>query len=101
MRPRIPRNQLLAFARECLKLEQLLSEPEGLAELRKFLNLVKSMEKGGGVAALEALLRPESTGLATTWDTEVASAAKEATPLLKDALHPLPATPTSPTKDTH
>lgn len=63
MKRLIPRRTLRAFARECLKLEQLLSETDDLAELNRFLKLVSSMEKSGGIAALEALLRPEQTGL--------------------------------------
>ena len=64
MKRRIPKDHLLAFARECLKLEQLLSEPDGLAELGKFLHLVRSMEKSGGLSVLETLLRPEHTAAA-------------------------------------
>ena len=64
MKRLIPRRYLQAFARECLKLEQLLSEPDELAELDRFLTLVSSMEKNGGIAVLEALLRPEQTGSA-------------------------------------
>ena len=56
----IPREELLAFARECLKLEQLLSEDD-LSELSKFIKLVRSMEESGGLSALKALLRPEGT----------------------------------------
>ena len=66
MKPRVPREQLIAFARECLKLEDLLSKPKNAEELAKFLKLAGTMEKIGGIAALEALLRPEtssSTGL--------------------------------------
>jgi hypothetical protein len=90
MKRRIPRDYLLAFGRECLKLEELLSEPDSLAELGKFLNLVRSMEKSGGISALEALLRPEHTG-STAWNA-VCSPAKEAAPPLKDAM---PAQPTA------
>ena len=90
MKRHIPKDHLLAFARECLKLERLLSEREDLAELRKFLNLVRTMEKSGGIAALEALLHPDPTG-STAWDV-VCSASKEAAPPLKDARLPLPVT---------
>jgi hypothetical protein len=106
MKRHIPRRHLLAFARECLKLEQLLSEADDLAELSKFLNMVRSIEKSGGISALEALLRPEHTGsvaLSTAWDSAVCSTAKDAAaPPLKDALRPVPApsTPTSHTKET-
>jgi hypothetical protein len=106
MKRHIPRRYLLAFARECLKLEQLLSERDDLAELGKFLNLIRSMEKSGGISALEALLRPEHTGsvgLSTAWDSAVCSAAKEAAALpLKDGLRPLtaPSTQASHTKET-
>jgi hypothetical protein len=87
MKPRIPRQQLRAFARECLKLEQLLSEPDDLAELGKFLHLIRSMEKSGGLSALEALLRPEHTDAANV---------SAVTSPLKDALRPFPTTPTKP-----
>jgi len=87
MKPRIPRHQLLAFARECLKLEQLLSEPDDLAELGKFLHLIRSMEKSGGLSALEALLRPEHTAA-----TNVSAARDSA------ALRPVPSPSTQAPK---
>lgn len=90
MKRHIPKEHLLAFARECLKLERLLSERDDLAELRKYLNLLRSMEKSGGISALEALLHPEHTG-SSAWDA-VCSAAKEASPPLKDTTFPLPIT---------
>ena len=100
MRRHIPKDHLLAFARECLRLEKLLSEADDLADLAKFLKLVSSIERNGGIAALEALLRPEHTasaGPSRAWDSALASAATEAAPVLKDALAPLPASPTRPT----
>ena len=76
MKP-IPRKELLAFARECLKLEQLLSEDD-LNELGKFIKLVRSMEESGGLSALKALLRPEegtdSAGFGAACDSAVCSA---------------------------
>jgi hypothetical protein len=83
MKQLIPRDYLLAFARECLKLEQLLSEPDDLAELGKFLNLIRSIEKSGGISALEALLHPEHTdwaGLSTAWDSAISAGARKPVP---------------------
>ena len=73
MKRRIPKDHLLAFARECLKLEQLLSEPDGLAELGKFLHLARSMERSGGLSVLETLLRPHTAaaGLSIIRDSAV------------------------------
>ena len=96
MKQRILRDDLLAFARECLKLERLLSERDDLAELGKFLNLIRSIEKSGGISALEALLRPEHFG-STAWDA-LYSAAKDAVPPLKEAMPPLPNTNQAHTK---
>jgi hypothetical protein len=92
MKRHIPKEHLLAFARECLKMERLLSEQGDLAELRKFLNLLRSMEKSGGISALEALLRPDETA-STAWDA-VCSVAKEACPPLKDTTLSPPTTDT-------
>jgi hypothetical protein len=64
MKRLIPRRDLRAFAREFLRLDGLLSEPDEVAELDRFLTLVRSMEKSGGIAALETLLRPQQTGSA-------------------------------------
>ena len=83
MKRHIPKDDLLAFARECLKLERLLAERDDLAELGKFLNLIRSMEESGGISALEALLRPEHTG-SIAWDA-VCSATTEVAPQQKDA----------------
>jgi len=80
MKPCIPREQLVAFARECLKLEELLTAPEDQAELVKFLKLIGTMEKSGGIAVLEALLRPETSS----------SAGLPTAPSLKEALRPHP-----------
>jgi hypothetical protein len=85
MKPRIPRNHLLAFARECLKLEKLLSEADDLAEIGRLLNLVRALEKSGGSAALEALLCPEQSA---TGDLSGTAAS------LQDSLNPIPATST-------
>ena len=87
MKPRIPRDQLLSFARECLKLEELLSVPDDVVELGKFLSLLGAMEKSGGIAALEELLQPENT----------VPASRPAAPPLKDALRPVQAPHTEET----
>ena len=76
MKRPIPKSSLLAFARECLKLQQLLSEPDDLAEIGKYLNLLRSIERSGGIAALEAALRPEPVAAVVLDST--ASAPKEA-----------------------
>ena len=84
MKRRIPREYLLAFARDCLKLQKLLSEADDLAELDKFLHLIRSLEKSGGIAALEALLRPEHADRYSA----VRTAPKEDAQPLKGALRP-------------
>jgi len=88
MKRLIPRAHLLAFARECLKLEKLLSEADDLADLARILKLVRAIEKSGGTVALEALLRPEQAcpaGLPATWNPAGASSAKETAPPLSNA----------------
>jgi hypothetical protein len=55
----VPKSELLALAREFLKLQLLLDEPSNLEQLRKFLLLARSLEESGGVAALKAILHPE------------------------------------------
>jgi hypothetical protein len=85
----ISKDELLAFAREFLKLEELLTEPQKLEELRKFLVLARSLEESGGIAALKSMLRPERTGaggLAAAWGSAVQASPKEtAAKLVKDA----------------
>lgn len=88
---RIPIADLRALAREFLKLELLLAEPHNLEQLRKFLILARSLEESGGIAALDAVLRPERTGSAgftAAWGSAVHPTSKEASAsLFKDASH--------------
>jgi hypothetical protein len=57
----VPKSELLALAREFLKLELLLAGSLNTEQLRKFLILARSLEESGGVAALKAVLHPEHT----------------------------------------
>lgn len=88
----IPRADLLALAREFLKLELLLAKPLNVEQLRRFLILAKSLEESGGVSALKAVLRPEhadSAGLSAARSSAVCPTPKEAAAApVKDASHP-------------
>jgi hypothetical protein len=77
----IPRADLLALAREFLKLELLMAKPLNMEQLRRFLILAKSLEESGGVSALKAVLHPEhanSAGFSKASGSAVCPTPKEA-----------------------